>query len=801
VATHQPAPPDHSTSTDQPPAPEEGAVVESLIAPESEPAAVPKAHSPFGVVLNLFSSIWLGVVLLVILFFYCSIGSALPMVRQMRIFEMTEYEWFVWWPFNLLIALICLNLTVATLRRIRLNMLTLGVWMIHSGIIILALGSVWYFTTKVEGDTPIIRRTVHITTPDGRTGAVAAIPGNQVQIGDWSFMISNVDLHWELLSGEDKGKRVYQVTVAAESPDGTQFMRQLHDGYPQYTEDFIPGEGRAIRTLGRTLVDEDVQMGLELAPQDSFYLQHSWALYLREKGSDRWIERPIRGLPRFNDYIASLEHVWPAPGEKPLKPDPLDVRIPAADPADPLPDVTFTISEYLRYATMETQFLDGGAQLNPAIQVRLSQGPLQGETFNMRAFDPQASSHRNTLGFVWVEDESEFEALRTVVAPMLSISVPGAGIDLEVPIEQTVQMQPDMPFTAIPDTEYAYRINSLQDIPRLDPNDPQSRSLSLAIVDIRRGDEQFRRWVFDDPSMNRDNPMDLRDMHTPALPLDTSIQMRYRPGRRALPVTIVAGPEPQRLRLVFSRTLDEQVVRDLAVNEPVPLRNNIELVVHNYASHARMERRPQIVPRAQRQRSAGVQLSMIRLGVPTGAGVVSRWMDYHVYPFADAGEALRSYRYLPTEATINGRRYELLFSRRQMDLPAPMALDRFEITSHIGGFTGDTSSIRNWTSVVSVQQDDHRWSEPVRLSVNEPIEQGGLWFFQSQWDAPDQPRFAGDVASPGQNYTVLGVGNRHGVYVQLLGCIVSVLGMIYAFYIKPMIKRHRMAEVMAHVRK
>jgi hypothetical protein len=41
------------------------------------------------------------------------------------------------------------------------------------------------------------------------------------------------------------------------------------------------------------------------------------------------------------------------------------------------------------------------------------------------------------------------------------------------------------------------------------------------------------------------------------------------------------------------------------------------------------------------------------------------------------------------------------------------------------------------------------------------------------------------------NYTVLGVGNRHGVLIMLLGCCVSLLGMIYAFYVKPFIKRRK----------
>jgi hypothetical protein len=46
---------------------------------------------------------------------------------------------------------------------------------------------------------------------------------------------------------------------------------------------------------------------------------------------------------------------------------------------------------------------------------------------------------------------------------------------------------------------------------------------------------------------------------------------------------------------------------------------------------------------------------------------------------------------------------------------------------------------------------------------------------------------------------VLGVGNRHGVNVMLLGCCLSVLGMIYAFYVKPVIKRRRQQAVYAEV--
>ena len=43
------------------------------------------------------------------------------------------------------------------------------------------------------------------------------------------------------------------------------------------------------------------------------------------------------------------------------------------------------------------------------------------------------------------------------------------------------------------------------------------------------------------------------------------------------------------------------------------------------------------------------------------------------------------------------------------------------------------------------------------------------------------------------SYTILGVGTREAVGTQLLGCILIALGALYAFYVKPIIKRRRAA--------
>ena len=146
----------------------------------------------------------------------------------------------------------------------------------------------------------------------------------------------------------------------------------------------------------------------------------------------------------------------------------------------------------------------------------------------------------------------------------------------------------------------------------------------------------------------------------------------------------------------------------------------------------------------------------------------------------------------------DGRKAEVMFSRQRLPLGTAVALEEFVLTSHIGGFTGSQGSIRDYMSAVRFK-DVHAatWSEPQHVSVNEPVEHDGLWYFQAQWDPPDMRQAEDGTASAGLNYTVLGVGNRVGVHVQLAGCCIAVLGMIYAFYVKPVIKRRRQDEVLA----
>lgn len=780
--------------------------------PEPRPAPPRRARrGPLRLFLDLFSSVRLGIVLLFLLFVYASIGSAgLPVklnilrpdawMNVREIVEMSEFRWFHWWPFDLIIALICLNLVVTTLRRIPLNVVNLGVWMIHSGIIVLAIGSVWYFGTKVEGDAPVVRRAITAVVGDGEPVEFIASPGNRASVGRGSeaydLSIVAITPDWELLSGDDAGVRAYKVTVAVRSRERT-FLRELIAGYPQYTEDLVASDdpqqpfARAKKTLGTALVDDSITLSLDYAPQEWFCLMESRALYLRELGSREWVERPIIGMPLFKDHLGTPEHAWPTPGyAEPLRP--VRVEVPAVHDDDPLPDVPIVLTDYLRYGQLRARRLAGGGGLNPAATLEVRTGDGRSREYELVAFDPQLRSVENgALEMRWVRDAAEFAALANAKEPTLTLAIAESGVMEVIPIRSMSHGDPAFPFTPLGEGGWSYRIEGFEN--GLDIG-------SLARVELRDpSGASFVRWVFEDPALTRDMPADGGAAHGGMPSLDERVVASYEPGEPAA-IRLVAGPGDADVRLVIPGDGQPASVIPLALGMPVAVGPGT-VTLKSYARDSRLVEKPMLVPLASRDRDAGMFFSLARISVPTGgADTFAAWLSYHHYPFREPDETPRRFRFDPALfQTADGRWFEVIFSRRRMRLPTPVALESFEVASHVGGFTGDTSSILDWTSLVVFDDGSGGWTEPLRVHMNNPKEHAGFWYFQSQWDPPERSRGTGDPGSRGLNYTILGVANRHGVVMQLVGCCISVIGMIYAFYVKPWIKRRRRDAVYAAV--
>jgi len=757
-----------------------------MIQSNPTPTALPRFRSRPGFVagvLNLFSNVWLGVFWAVLLFFYCSIGSALPAVRQLPALEMTEFQWFHWWPFNVLMVLLCTTLIVVTVRRIPLRLVNAGVWMIHSGIIILCIGSYYYFGTKVEGDAPVYRRRLKAEMPGlANPKTLLSVAGNRtsVAVGPdmWRLEVQDTNTDWPILSDEHKGKKDYAVNVKVTPPTGEPFIRQLLAGYPQYTEDVIPGKGRAVKAVGRKLIDENLQLSLDYEPQEYFHVMDTWALFVRRDGETQWAQRPIEGLPRYNDRIGSRDQVFTEPH------DPLPLRsidLPVAPPpsGDALGAVSVRITGYLRYAQMDRRWRGDGNRVNPVLQLSVIREGSRAQTYELAAFDPASSRAADgNVQFVWMSDSSKLDALPTDSRALLHIAVAQANVCLDVPITPRMLGAPPTP---IEGTEFSYRILDLHDNLMLPGRD---RPVSIAVVEVQTPQGGFRRWVADQRELTRDLGGEGSDPHAvDAREADPRIQMTYLPGS---PPLIFAG-HPGGLHFVFNGPQGRMIERGVKPGEAIEIIPGVSVKVDGFLTHAVAEEKPYVVPLATRQRNAEESFSMIRLEIDSGHGVQSKWVPFNQYVFPDAQYALGGrFAYSPeTYRLADGIVVEVIFSRQRLKLSNPIAMEDFELDTHIGGYTGSVATIMNYVSRLRFL-DNGKWSEPQPIAVNHPTEYGGYWYFQSSWDRPPQ-----NDPGAGMNYTGLGIGNRHGVYVQLVGCCIAVAGMIFAFYVKPVIKRRR----------
>lgn len=764
--------------------------------PDATPAR--RRRGPLRALLDLFSSVWLGITLISVLFVYMSVGSAIPPARQIRLFEMTEFEWFNWWPFTLMLALICVNITVTTLRRIPLTTVNLGVWMIHTGIVTLCVSGAYYFATKLEGDTPVIRRQVVIETAQGDRATLPALPGASTRVGPYQFEVAQIDPDWPILSGDDAGEQAFSVSVVVSHPE-RRFIRQMLAGYPQYTEDILPGVGRVVRQTGERLLDGSLSMSLDYLPQDEFYLMHSRALYVREIPSDgepgAWTMRPLRDLPRYNDYVADPgADVWVSASDAPPPTDPLSKSVPPAGDADPMAGEQLRITGYLRYAVMEERWRPGGDTLNPAadIVVRSDAGVVR--RFPLMAFDEGASATPGgEIALEWISDEAAFARYTESPERGLEIEIPETGVTVEADTARTVTTDPGLGFTEIADTGWSYRIRFFADeLPIAD-----GRMLSVAVVEFRDpSGEVFSRWVSDDLAFIRDMPAGAGDF-AEALPTRRDIVARYDPGETRAPITIVAGPEGRdTLRIVVNDGPDGPRVAAVPVGGAAEVTRGLTIEVAGFTTRAQMETRPRIVPKRQRDRDAGELLSMIQLEIDDGDHTHAYWLPYnhYIFPTSQFNYPGR-FVFRPLEITRHdGRRLQIAFGRERRPLPAPVALDDFVLTTRVGGFTGEVSSIRDWTSEIRFLVDG-QWSDPKHVSTNDPASMRGLNFFQASWDPPRAASGPNDPGSAGLAYTGLGVGNRNGVYAMLGACTLAVIGMMYAFYVKPVLKRRRVRRV------
>jgi hypothetical protein len=119
-----------------------------------------------------------------------------------------------------------------------------------------------------------------------------------------------------------------------------------------------------------------------------------------------------------------------------------------------------------------------------------------------------------------------------------------------------------------------------------------------------------------------------------------------------------------------------------------------------------------------------------------------------------------------------------------LPLPALLTLKKFELVHYPGG-EGDTGPYRDFRSTLEIQDSTGDQSVGVASGNNPIYFDGGRYiFFQAGYD-------------PDARFSIIGVGNRPGVGIMVTGCVMIVAGLLYAFYIKPLIIRRMKAAALA----
>ena len=192
---------------------------------------------------------------------------------------------------------------------------------------------------------------------------------------------------------------------------------------------------------------------------------------------------------------------------------------------------------------------------------------------------------------------------------------------------------------------------------------------------------------------------------------------------------------------------------------------------------------PRVIPPRFRERGTNVTdaitASVVELEISRG-----NWSQRRIYvPFSPFAQT-------DTPVTVNVPELgniSLIYSTLRRPLPADVELTNFQVIKRPGA----RQAIEDWISTVSFKTASGASAAPI--SLNHPAKNQGLVYFQSGWSGRED-------LPPEQQYTILGVGNRPGTGIMITGAIMMAIGVLYAFYVKPVLlsmKKKELAAAMA----
>ncbi len=739
-------------------------------------------------------------------------------LRRLPVLEMSEVEFYSWWPLRIILLLFVVNMITATLRRIEFRFVNIGVLSVHSGIVCLALGSMYYGSMKREGDALLIagtptaeghmtpgppedvyydalRSALHVRTP-GRNWAQLPLRGvpryndYNIEASVGGTLFAGLE---EALRNHDDGGRT--LDISTERVPGNPAMSDLKFqvvGYVAYADDrsatdFIEVDLASLRSIPRDFRANPVRV-LELTLP-----------YTNEQGELEARTTPLLFLPR--EPAGSL-----------VQEEGLTVEYAMNRSAERTRDLLEPVPAGVMHALLIEA--DGHRQVYPL------RSDYSSPTFNV--FEPQNAPVSESV----VVGDTGFavDVLALLPEPPLQIVTPGyegASSSMALLRVRKASDEGDDVLEADGEEQPEDELDNALIGPAPDPAPLSARPESS---------DSYTRWVYSRfPEISQDF---LQDRTADGRPV----------RRDADPEIRVSYIDLTQIRLLLNE--NEQGEIDLIVRAPDGEITRFEKLgsheghanlirVMQKWEHAEKFERPIAVPKHLQEADKIGTHERARLAVKVTsdrhdgwARIVwlpfSRYLDRSAHAAFDEGGSERWVR------TPDGRAIELTFGRawRQFQHFEMRLLD-FQMVEY-----AHRGAPRDYQSTVEVSPrkpgafepfaHTAKLNAPLRAPYNiyETSSNPIVRFFrrlrsgldpdqfklsQAGWDPTtwEQTRAAvdrGELERPFVSHTILHVGNNPGIHVIAFGGILMAVGIPWAFYVKPWLLRRKKTKIQRQIR-
>jgi hypothetical protein len=689
-------------------------------------------------------------------------------LRRLPGMEMSELVYYAWWPLRVILLLFVLNMIVATVRRIEFTFRNIGVLTVHTGIVTLALGSIYYSGLKQEGDTLLLAGPL-----DPATGVPSVGPAQDVFYDNTRVALYvGAEGGWEQRPLQHV-PRYNDYNLGAVT--GTTALEVSHRALPWDEE---PRRDLSIAVPAGELSKTEPDVSLRVVGYCS-YTNTSEPI-------EDWVQTPTQAGAAPNPLRIVYMHSQIPDKLGRVSDDPVFAfNLAPASPADRVSATEFLSVEY-------------------------TMGPHAGMTperwRDLSEQLPKGTQHALVVEVPAAAGQTPFRAVYGATEGA-KIAVGNTGFALEVK-----QLLPEPPFPII--TE-GYR----------------GSTSSVAVVGVTppagRGDP-FDRYVYHRfPQISQD--MLLKELKPNGMPKRRDADPMIRislieadqlhvyidetgPGGKA--------PDARTRAIVRLAGGDVALYDQLPADGRIPLGDKVSFRVGERWENARRVERPNPVPREAQQKDAVGTHDNAMLAVEvSGKGKDGPFSQIVWLPFT---------RYMgvgmDTERTVDlpdGRSIQLAFGRLQHPLPGfkirlvdfqmlaydhrgaprdyqsvirvvPVRAD-FELFDHVTKLNNPLRAPFEW--------DDHKsWFTQIIPKLVSGMNPNQFKFSQAGWDQQgwaqtQEQADQGLVKRPYASYTILGVGNNPGIHLVALGGVLMGLGIPWAFYVKPWLVRREKRKI------